>query len=54
MQPDEGTLIQQAIFGVIALAGAGFIGYKIIRALAAFVEALEGDPETPIEHRNKE
>jgi hypothetical protein len=50
---NQGTLLGQAITGILILLTGGFIVYKIIRALAAFVDALQGGPH-PLEDDDKE
>ena len=54
MQPDQGTLLGQAITGAAVLIIGGFIGYKIIRAIAAFVDALQGVSEPTSADKDKE
>ena len=44
MEANQGTLLGQAIVGIVILVIGGFIAYKIIRGLAAFVDALQGGP----------
>jgi len=54
VQPDQGTLLGQAITGAAVLIIGGFIGYKIIRAIAAFVDALQGVSEPTSADKDKE
>ena len=49
MQPDQGTLVGQVIAGIAGLLIGGFILFKIIQAIAAFIDALQGRPEKPTE-----
>jgi hypothetical protein len=42
---DQVTLTGQVIVGLIALLIQGFIIYRVIQAIAAFVDGLEGRPE---------
>jgi predicted membrane-bound dolichyl-phosphate-mannose-protein mannosyltransferase len=42
------------ITGVAILIVGGFIAYKIIRAIATFVDALQGGPHPLIEDEDKE
>jgi len=54
MQPDQGTLIEQVIAGIAILLIGGFILFKMIQAIAAFIGALEGRPEKPTEDEDDE
>lgn len=54
MEADQRTLLEQAVAGMAILIIGGFIAYKIIRALAAFVDALQGEPEPLVEDKDKE
>ena len=55
MEIDQGTLIARVITGITGIAGlviAGFIGFKIIQALAAFVDAFQGQHEPSGDDKN--
>jgi len=49
MPSDQGTVIGQVIAGIAGLLIGGFILFKIIQAIAAFIGALQGPPEEPTE-----
>ena len=42
MAADQGTLIGQVVAGIVGLAIGAFIILRVIQAIAAFVNALEG------------
>ena len=46
-------MLGQALVGIAILLVGGFIAYKIIRGLAAFVDALQGGPH-PIDDEDRE
>ena len=53
MQPDQGSLIGHVVVGLVSLGLLGFIGYKVVQALAVFVNTLEGRPEPAIEDEDE-
>jgi len=42
---DQETLIGQAIGSLVGILILGFVIYKVIKAIAAFADALGGQPE---------
>ena len=53
MSAEPLTVLGQALVGIAILLVGGFIAYKIIRGLAAFVDALQGGPH-PIDDEDRE
>ena len=47
-------VIASIITGIVVISVGAFLGYKIIRAIATFVDSLQGVPESPSEDEGKE
>jgi len=46
--------LAEVITAIVVISVGAFLAYKIIRAIAAFVDALQGVPEPPSEDDGEE
>jgi len=46
--------LAEVITAIVVISMGAFLAYKIIRAIAAFVDALQGVPEPPSEDDGEE
>jgi hypothetical protein len=54
MEADQATLLGQVVGGIAVLLIGGFIVYKMIQGIAAFVDALQGGPHpTDADHQEE-